>query len=448
MSELCKPRDQYLARALKTEPMKRFETHVRQCTECTREIAIWRSFGSALEKQLEPIRRPPTRTEVAQLLALADEPPATRFGWLVPTFTLAAMAVAVAVVVGFGLTGQSAGGEQPWVPTVVASNGLSAQAGDYATEAQGRALLRLGEDEVGLGPSTSVSIARASAKGTVLRLSRGVVAAQVNPARGKRNFDIETPLGRVHVVGTVFRVRSNEDVLDVDVIRGVVEVEGRSGVPTRVPAGRSLRLTRALATTLSVFEQRDFSELGLEPAAEVVRPPKPEPETELEPVVERVAPTVEPKRVAPVAAWRTAAARGDCKSVIQAAERFIQRDPSDAEAWLVLGDCRRREHQFERAVSAYLAASKTKRPQKNALLQAAELLQQELRRPQQAIGVIDSYLKTKPERGLEAAALVRKARALSALGRKTEARSVLDETVRRLPDTASAAEAVRLREAL
>jgi len=81
-------------------------------------------------------------------------------------------------------------------------------------------------------------------------------------------------------------------------------------------------------------------------------------------------------------------------------------------------------------------------------LQAAELLQQELAQPQQAIALVDTYLRTKPERRLEAAALVRKALALKDLGKTREARAVLTDTVKRLPDTASASEANRLLERL
>jgi tetratricopeptide (TPR) repeat protein len=135
--------------------------------------------------------------------------------------------------------------------------------------------------------------------------------------------------------------------------------------------------------------------------------------------------------------------------VIASAERYVKTDSGDADVWLILGDCRRRERSFEKAVQAYVAASKTREAQgKKGLLQAAALLQEELGQPQQALGLIDSFLKSKPERMLEAAALVRKARALTALGQKREAAAVLKDTVKRLPDTPSAVEANRLLESL
>lgn len=436
-------RELYLAGGLQGEQRTAFEAHARDCAECTRDISSWRSFGSVLKKQLQPLRRAPTSTEVAHLIALAEEPRSMTVRWVVPAFAMAAVLV-VAVVVGVVLKRGPA--ETPWVATVVASSGFTASGpADFATGAGGHALVRLGEDDVGLGAATALTVSHASSTSTVLRLGHGVVAAHVNPARGKRNFDIETPMGRVHVVGTIFRVSASDESLEVDVVRGVVEVE-RKGVKTRVPAGQALRVTRDAEGALAPFEAEAFSELSAQPPAVVVAPAVPE-VTEADAGVVAVA--VPAKRGAPVAAWRSAAARGECASVIAAAERYVKGDAGDADAWLILGDCRRRQREFAPAVTAYLAAAKTREPQgKQGLLQAAELLQQELKQPQQAVVVIDSYLRTKPERRLEAAALVRKARALVELGKKAEAKAVLSDAVKRLPETPSAAEANRLLENL
>ena len=90
---------------------------------------------------------------------------------------------------------------------VVASLETTASPEEAATGPEGGALLKVGEDEVGLGAGTQVKFKRAGSRGTEIALTRGVLAARVN-AHGTRPFDVVTPLGRVHVVGTVFRVQA------------------------------------------------------------------------------------------------------------------------------------------------------------------------------------------------------------------------------------------------
>ncbi len=440
-------RELYLSGGLEGDVRAAFVAHAAGCEACAHEMAQWRSFGSVLTGQLAPMRRAPTRAEVAELVARAEEPKSQIPRWVMPAVAVAAFAL-IAVVV----TVTRAPTEAQWAAQVVASNELTSGADGYSTKATGHALLKLGEDDLGLGPATAVSIAKATSAGTVIRLGAGSLAAHVNPARGKRNFDIETSLGNVHVVGTVFRVRSTAEQLQVDVIRGVVEVRSVAGVLTRVPAGHALRLKRGVAEAEeSGFDATEYSELSPE-GAPVEVPGVVDAgveEADAGVAVAAVEPTPVKRVAAPVAAWRTAAAKGDCASVVVAAEKYVQRDATDADVWLLLGDCRRRQRAYDAAVTAYVAASKTREAQgKNGLLQAAELLQQELHKPQQAVAMVDAYLKTKPDRRLEAAALVRKARALLALGKKNEAKAVLDDAIRRLPDTASAAEAVRLRDNL
>ncbi len=451
MSKSCSQLEAYLAHTLPAAEVAAFEAHADACAACSKEIASWRSFGAVLKAQLAPIRRTPTQGEVALLLEAAAETPAMSLrSWLVPT--LAVAAAALVAVVGFSLSRPKANdpvvpptAEYPWAIAVLTSTELANERGAFVTQAGGRAVLSVGEDQLGLGPATELSVSHANAKSTLLRLEHGVVAAHVNPARGKRNFDIETPLGRVHVVGTVFRVKSNDDVLQVDVVKGVVEVEAKSGVKTRVPAGHGVQIKRGEVGEVGTFDEPEFSELSLEPAkaaAEPVDAGAPEPVVVAPKKTTAVAPS-------PALEWRRQAARGDCKTVIQTAEQYVQKETNDSDAWLVLGDCRRRERAFAQAVDAYVAASKTRDTRgKNGLLQAAELLQQELNQPQKAVTLIDTYLRTKPEKRLEAAALVRKARALEALGQIPAAKATLNDVVKRMPETPSATEAVRLLERL
>ncbi|MBL9038210.1 MAG: FecR domain-containing protein [Archangium sp.] len=434
MTSACANRDRYLARALPPADMTAFEAHAEGCDECRAEVQRWSAFGAALTAQLEPSRRPPTRAQVAALLERAEAPPPRR-SW---AFAGVAVVTAAAALV-FVLRPAP---EVPWVPAVVASREAAVDGGRYVTAPAGHALLRIGDDDVGVGPSTQLEVERAGSRATVVRLLTGAVAAQVNAARGPRQFDVETPLGRVHVVGTVFRVRVVEGRLDVDVLRGTVEVTATSGARARLTAGQTQRFG-AEASPAAPLDATAFEELEASPPS----PPPPAPAID----AKAPAPSEKPQPArasAPVTAWRSAAARGGCDTVVIEARRWLTHDANDADVWLVLGDCLRRQGNAKASVDAYLAAGKTSEPQgKRGLLLAASLLQGELRQPARALTAIDAYLRAKPEsRELEASALVRKALALSDLGRSAAAAAVLRDVVKRLPETSSAAEAVRLLE--
>lgn len=102
---------------------------------------------------LAPLRRAPTTTEVTELLARAEAPAGLRWRVLVPAVGLAAAAVVALVVL-------RPAPDVPWAASVVASAGLEASASRFDTGAHGRALLRLGDDEVGLGAQTTLFLYR------------------------------------------------------------------------------------------------------------------------------------------------------------------------------------------------------------------------------------------------------------------------------------------------
>ena len=114
MSDAHAALEHYLANALSTDERLAFEAHATSCASCTREIANWRSFGTVLKAQLAPVRRAPTRAEVAELISLADEPRTLWPRWLLPTLVAASAVVAVTVV---SLALRSRSAPEEWSPT-------------------------------------------------------------------------------------------------------------------------------------------------------------------------------------------------------------------------------------------------------------------------------------------------------------------------------------------
>ncbi|MBS1149470.1 MAG: FecR protein [Myxococcaceae bacterium] len=432
----CSARDGYLDRTLGAEATQAFEAHAASCAACQAAVAQWQTFGASLKEAYAPLSEAPLPGELARLKGKVSTGRARRpLGWALGA------AAAVAVVVGVALA-LRAPPEVVWEAAVVASVQTTASAELAQTGAAGGALFSLGEDEVGLGPATKVKFKRAGSRGTELELLSGVLAAKVN-AHGKRPFDIVTPRGRIHVVGTMFRVQAGEQ-LEVEVLEGVVEVTDRNGKVERVKAGHRW----AEAGGLAPFASTGFVELQipavLDAGATVAA------------AVAAAADAGEPRDVprpavrSPVAEWRSRAARGECAAVVGELERYLRATPGSADGWLLLGDCRRREGGAKEAVEAYLRATKSRDADgERGLLLAASLLQDELSQPAQALKLLDQYLARKPETPeLEAAALVRKGRAFASLGKKENARAIYSRVIGKFGDTPAAAEASRLRDGL
>lgn len=407
----------------------------------------WDRFAEGLKSARAPLSVPPSANEVARLLARADEAGARAPWWSGALLPAGAAALVAVGVIAFVTLREAP--ETSWVARPVMASGATTQGSITETVAAGRALFELGDDRVGLGPSSKVEILRAGSKATRLSLSAGSLAAHVDPSRGKRSFDVETPQGRVHVVGTIFRVETNTEGLTVEVQRGIVEVTV-GGSTSKVTAGQRLRAS-ASGQTLGSLDSTAFdelSEVAPAPVVEVVVPP-PAPE---EVVV--AAPEDEPKKQprqqpasgSKVSEWRSRAARGECGLVMPELKRHLVKSADDLAARMTLADCQRRSGSKREAVETYLKAANGRGADANrATLMAASLLHDELSEPSRALKLYERYLSKGPEsRELEAGVMVRKARALESIGQKAQARATLDAVIKRFSDTPAAADALRL----
>jgi len=416
----------------------------------------WDRFADELKAARAPLSVPPSPNEVARLLQRAEETDTKSSAWTRLLVPAGVFAVVVAGVIAFLTLGGEP--EVRWTAkTVVASSATTAGA-LTETSAEGRAVLSVGDDTVGVGPGSRVEIASASSKATRLVLSMGSVAAHVDPSRGKRSFDVETPLGRVHVVGTIFRVRSMDDELTVEVQKGTVEVTHGTG-SSKVTVGQRLVVKAGVATLGARESDAAFDELNESPVVAVApvvapvpepvveAPVEPEPVVAVEPVKKKGVVTVPASKLGE---WRTRAARGECGLVMAEVKKFLGQVPDDVTARITLADCQRRSGDKTGALDSYLKASAGKGADANrATLMAAAVLQDELAQPAKAIKQLDRYLARGAEsRDLEASVMVRKARALQATGKKDQARSVVELVLKKFSDTAAALEALRLRDAL
>lgn len=416
----------------------------------------WDRFSAELKAQRAPLSAPPSPNDIARLVQRAEEAESRPPAWTRALVPAGALALVVAGVVAFvALRGEP---EVPWSVTTVASVAATTSGRVTETAADGRALFVVGDDRLGVGPGSRVEVAAASSKATRVVLTRGSVAAHVDPSRGARSFDVETPQGTVHVVGTIFRVEAADDRLLVEVQRGVVEVSW-SASRQKVAAGQRLVVTGGVPTLGPRPTEATFAELEESPPVAEVAPavvPEPEPVAvdEPEPVDESpVSPGAPRKRgatAARLAEWRTRAARGECGLVMAEVKKALTGAPDDVAARLTLADCQRRSGDKQGAVESYLKAATGKGADANrATLMAASLLQDELNQPQRALKQLDRYLARGAEsRDLEASALVRKARALQSMGKPDQARAVVELVLKKFADTSAGPEALRLRDGL
>lgn len=433
----CSHRSAWLDGALGPEEAAEYERHLATCVTCQRQVAAWRDFGHALRGAYQDDHAAPTPGLTTRLLARAERPLKARPGrrWV--------LVAAVVMVVGVGAVfarrspaGHSA--PAPEVFTLAFTRGASAmREGGLETGPEG-ARLTLGPDVVGLGGSSRVRVARADTASTVLELERGSVAASVDPRRGARSFDVITRLGTVHVTGTVFRVSLTGPSLRVEVQRGRVEVQRQGNSPRPLIAGKALEITEQSADELAA-SAADFEELAETKALPVVVSESSDAGAPQHVEEDRRPTAISRKQKLE---WRARAGRGECPQVLLEVSRVLA-SHKDGELWLLLGDCQRSASQLDEAVDSYLRAASLK--QNRGRLLAASILQDELAQPSRALKVLDAYLADGAEtRELEAAARLRRARALQGLGRPSEATATLRGIIARFPDTPAAAEAQRL----
>ncbi|MBW2277629.1 MAG: FecR domain-containing protein, partial [Deltaproteobacteria bacterium] len=136
------------------------------------------------------------------------------------------------------------------------------EAGRTASVGQGRAVIDLGTGITLLAESdTEIEVAALDSNAIEVRLERGRVVAEVDPARSGPPFAIATRDGRILVTGTAFSVEVGNDQVEVQVFRGSVRVEEEKVQSRKVRLGEAAVLGRAGVVQLDDEDEAAASEV-------------------------------------------------------------------------------------------------------------------------------------------------------------------------------------------
>jgi len=448
----------------------------------------WRELQLALAREAtEAEPGIPQPGEATRLVARARErraPAAARRGWI---FGLAAAAAAAAVllVVVLSLTsGDSAPGGTEVRPLQVSGILIVGErASDIAplssgerleTPDDGRAVLSLGGDRLGVAPGSSVLLGVTSETEASFSLERGRVACDVTPRTASGSFEVEAAGYVVAVRGTRFSVEIGEgDGLRVEVAEGKVEVSRDSGRVGLVEAGGYLTASpggevssgtvdsealarldallderpgvAAAATVGGTTEDVETADRGAEEQAMD--------EGERAPVDgtaghDRAGSPRAGRRGPgdPLATWREWVIQGRYDEAEYELAAHLAGHASDTAAWSLLADCRRKAGRWGGAVEAYRRVFQLAEPGEanRARFIAGTILQDRLGDPSAAAALYADYLSSPSTKPLAAEALVRRARCLLSTGRRADAVELLERVVDLHGGTTAAIEARRL----
>jgi ferric-dicitrate binding protein FerR (iron transport regulator) len=421
------------------------EQHARSCESCRPQLEAWRRFSDGYLAQVPPLGKPSaeeTRRMMRKARASAAPARSARPWWMVAAAAGAAVVIAVAVAV-LNRAPQT-------VPAMaeLADGQVVPLVGDTVEGAADRgALLRVGDDRVGVAAHSRVRLLRHDRERVRLRLEAGSVAASVKHRAPGQSFSVESGGFEVTVVGTRFRVERLSDGVRVDVEEGHVQVMGPGGAHFDVLAGHTLGIRGGQSKETS-YAGGDFSELGEAPAAGA-----PAASAEVEAAVpEDVGPAAKPRSLSAseLERWRREALAGHCSAVTTEIRRAVRENPPQAEAWRVLADCSRLTGDSRGAVSGYKRVISLASPEEadRARLLLAGVLHERLGNDSEAERVLRVYLATPKAPTLEAGARMTLARVLISLHRPAEAKRELQRVTRKLPASPQALEALEMLKSL
>jgi hypothetical protein len=299
---------------------------------------------------------------------------------------------------------------------------------------------------VQLEPSAGVELRVAVSRPDVCRLllSSGTLLVHVDPEAHLR-VSIDTPNAGVRVVGTVFLVAVAEGRTQVAVYRGEVEVETRRGrmralhgdeievtggepeLQMRAARREDLRSLADFVGEAPSTEPRQASARDPMPATPH-RPAAARPRGRRDSGVERAPdPSLTDLRQM-LRAGQTAEAR-------EQAQRGAEGSRQRPELLTIIAESHALEGQYERALAAYgyVWEAGQSTTAANALLAAAAIALDRLRRPAEAQRLYERYLREYPEGSLSGVARVGRCRALGRAGQREAARSCALDYLRQHP---------------
>jgi len=434
------PLQAYLDQALGPEDRSGFEAHLLSCRDCSSLVDADRRLSQAVRQGAERLLEPPPAAEVQRLMRKVAQRSAPSRRVKAVGWALAGACACAAAAIAW----QWSRPPQLLPIFTVAANGDERPlSGDGQGPAEGwSGVLRVGGDRLGVAPRTSLQLVQHDRAGVRLKLARGAVAAAVSKKQLGQVFEVEAGRYTVSVVGTRFRVRSDGDVLNVDVAEGRVRVGSRSGDTWEVNAGQSLQV-EASQGRLGNWAGADFPELSASPPPPGedagAAPTTQAPEAAAPPVALSIPPDA-------IARWRHAPAAGKCHEVVAEIRRALRVHPAQREGWRELADCLRVLGEHAQAAAAYrdVIAHAAPADAEGARLFLAELLQDRLGDPAGAERELRAFLQRSQPPLLEASTRVKLARALLSQGKSAPARAELRRVIQRFPSSPPALEALDL----
>lgn len=451
---------------LQGPPRASFEAHLAECEKCRQSIALW----SALERELGEMDREGKQNMPRTSAWAAQELVARARGERGMTFAprLVAVAAAIAVVIVGVALFLARTGEEPAAegrgsiatpssrgavveavvkyisPTATETVDLALAPGEVIPAAEeSRTLLLLGRDRIGLDQPTRAVLAGADERQVRLKLLAGTVACEVAPRGEGQEFVVEAGEVTVRVVGTRFMVSRTEGSTTVLVDEGAVEIHRRGKQPETTKAGQGLEILAGGAAKRIEASPEARAQLD-QLVAEHQREQQPHREIDAPEVTPSTTSSSGPpaagetgadrgSRAAGVETWRAWVLAGRYDDAERALTAHLARHPRDAEALVLLADCRRKAGRWRAAVSAYERLIETAAPSRAnmARFQAGVLYQERLGEHAAAAQLFEGYLRSASAKPLKSEAMLRLGKSLLALGRTQRAEAVLRETAAR-----------------
>lgn len=443
-----------------------FDEHLRDCPECRRAVSAWDALLREIQlmSSEELADQPGWSPSVKESLisrARERELRSTRTPALRLSIAVAALAIFLGCVVYvFAVKKQDSTDEKSDVQLRVAERIISAvgaenpitsfRPGDsMVAPAQGRLLIRIGEDEVGLAQTGELTLIEATPKRVRLLLKKGEVACRVSPREGVSTFVIEAGPVVVRVVGTRFMVSRTGDEVRVVVAEGRVAVKSNEwngliakgeGVDLRAngEVARVILDDAAIRKLDKLLGETYVNDAGLQKAKETasqVRESDPGPTGD---------PVQRPQTQRSLKKWRRWVIDGRYAEAEKALVAYLRKAPQDIDAWWLLADSRRKSGNWDGAVEVYRRIVGQAPPNRAnmARFRAGAILQDKLGRQGEASRMFKEYLRAEAVgKTLEAEAMVRLGASLAALGRKGEAVALLEEVVDRYGGSSAAGKA-------
>jgi len=467
----CRDLEKYLTRDLEPPRREAFEAHARRCAGCRAEIERWGAVTAAVAGGARARIEPVTLAARDALIERArvegpalDDRPAPRPGFLAWILVPAAAAVVLALAIGFAWVVGSDPGERPTRTgagtSPAPSRVISSPAGSVVRAALGRA-------RVVLAPGSEIEITSEDPARAGLFLDHGRVALDIEHLASGESLTVVAAGLEARVVGTVFAVSNRSGRVAVDVVEGVVAVTFGDGPSVDVEAGRRLVATAGVAPRVEDLSDGDRAAViallaeGEDAPAEVgdegdlardagaggaggdlAASAASDRGRERSGIDASLAAT----GGEPIDAWRSLVAGGRFIEAEGELTAHLGSHPEDAAAWSLLADCRRKSGRWSDAVAAYLEViDRASRSDADlARYKAGVILQDRLGDHVAAARLFGEYLDGSGGGALAPDAVLRRARSLVALGRRGEARELLERIVAEHPDLAAAESARRM----